>query len=135
VVLEYGLGGEMTKEGDIYSFGILLLEMITGKRPTDGIFQEGLNLHGYVMMALPDRLMEIIEPTLLSTIEEEMEGANVNHEDESRKWERLEESMILLARIGLACSLESPKERMNSSKIIQELVALHQWSLLKFCKI
>nr|XP_043637880.1 probable LRR receptor-like serine/threonine-protein kinase At3g47570 [Erigeron canadensis] len=118
---EYGLGGEMTKEGDIYSFGILLLEMITGKKPTDDIFHEGLNLHDYVMIALPHRLMEIIEPTLLSTIEEEMEGANVNHEDEARQWERLEESMILLAKVGLACSLEFPKGRMNSSKIIQEL--------------
>nr|XP_043633395.1 putative receptor-like protein kinase At3g47110 [Erigeron canadensis] len=114
---EYGLGGEMTKEGDIYSFGILLLEMITGKRPTDHIFQNGLNLHGYVTMAFPDRLMEITEPTLSSVIE----GAIVSHGDEATKWERLEEIMILLARIGLACSMESPKERMNSSKIIQEL--------------
>nr|XP_043633399.1 putative receptor-like protein kinase At3g47110 [Erigeron canadensis] len=103
---EYGLGGEMTKEGDIYSFGILLLEMITGKRPTDRLFQEGLNLHSYVTMSLPDGLMEIIEPTLLPIVEER---------------ETLEEIMILLARIGLACSLKSPKERMNSSKILQEL--------------
>nr|XP_043633712.1 putative receptor-like protein kinase At3g47110 [Erigeron canadensis] len=118
---EYGLGGEMTKEGDIYSFGILLLEMITGKRPTDHVFQEGLNLHSYVTMALPDRLMEIIELTLLSITQEEMEVANVNHEDLAKEGERLEESMILLARIGLACSLESPKQRMYTSKIIQEL--------------
>nr|XP_043631897.1 receptor kinase-like protein Xa21 [Erigeron canadensis] len=114
---EYGLGGEMTKEGDIYSFGILLLEMITEKRPTDRIFQNGLNLHGYVTMALPDRLIEIIEPALLSVIE----GANVSHEDEARKRERLEESLSLLAKIGLKCSMESTKERMNLSKIIQEL--------------
>ncbi|MFS8013082.1 putative protein kinase RLK-Pelle-LRR-XII-1 family [Helianthus anomalus] len=70
---EYGVGNEMTKEGDIYSFGILLLEMITGRRPTDPIFQEGLKLHEYVKMALPDRLKEIIEPTLLS-IDEDRNG-------------------------------------------------------------
>nr|XP_043633348.1 putative receptor-like protein kinase At3g47110 [Erigeron canadensis] len=118
---EYGFGGEMSKEGDIYSFGILLLEMITGKKPVDGIFEEGLNLHGYVKMALPDRLMGIIEPTLLSIVEERDRGATINHEDEAKKWEMLEKNMILLARIGLACSLESPKERMSSSKIIQDL--------------
>ncbi|MFS8027144.1 putative protein kinase RLK-Pelle-LRR-XII-1 family [Helianthus anomalus] len=50
---EYGVGNKMTKEGDIYSFGILLLEIMTGRRPTDPIFQQGLNLHGYVKMALP----------------------------------------------------------------------------------
>ncbi|MFS8013076.1 putative non-specific serine/threonine protein kinase [Helianthus anomalus] len=38
--LQYGVGNEMTKEGDIYSFGILLLEMMIERRPTDPIFQE-----------------------------------------------------------------------------------------------
>ncbi|KAI3519805.1 hypothetical protein L1887_09021 [Cichorium endivia] len=122
---EYGLGSEMTKEGDIYSFGILLLEMMTGKRPIDPIFQEGLNLHGYVMMALPDRLMEIIEPALLAVYEEQIEAANVgrdnNDDDEARKRQRLEDCMISLARIGLACSVESPSERINTSKTIYEL--------------
>ncbi|KAI3799976.1 hypothetical protein L1987_35282 [Smallanthus sonchifolius] len=118
---EYGVGNEMTKEGDIYSFGILLLEMMTGRRPTDPIFQEGLNLHGYVKLALPDGLMEIIEPTLLSI---HMEAANMNHgysRDEARKLKRLEEGMISLARIGLACSMESPTERMNTSNMVHEL--------------
>ncbi|KAI3809133.1 hypothetical protein L1987_25103 [Smallanthus sonchifolius] len=121
---EYGLGSEMTKEGDIYSFGILLLEMMTGKRPTDQIFQEGLNLHDYVKMASPDRFMEIIEPTLLHALEEEMQAANTNRgysEDEAKKWKRLEDGMISLGRIGLVCSMESPRERMDTSKIIHEL--------------
>ncbi|KAK9061043.1 hypothetical protein SSX86_018223 [Deinandra increscens subsp. villosa] len=118
---EYGVGNEMTKEGDIYSFGILLLEMMTGKRPTDPIFQQGLNLHGYVQMAFPDRIMNIIEPELLST---HMGDANVNYgysRDDARKLERLEEIMILLARIGFACSMEFPRERMNTSNMVHEL--------------
>ncbi|KAK1409334.1 hypothetical protein QVD17_35860 [Tagetes erecta] len=115
---EYGVGNEMTKEGDIYSFGILLLEMITGRRPTDPIFQEGLNLHGYVQMVLPDRLMEIIEPMLVSTY---MEVANGYSRDEGRKLKRLEEGMIALTRIGLACSMESPRERMNTTNMLREL--------------
>ncbi|XP_022012991.2 probable LRR receptor-like serine/threonine-protein kinase At3g47570 [Helianthus annuus] len=96
---EYGVGNKMTKEGDIYSFGILLLEMMTGRRPTDPFFQQGLNLHGYVKMALPDRLMEIIEPALLCI----HEAPNMNHgysSNEARKLKRLEEIIISLARIG-----------------------------------
>ncbi|KVI09905.1 Leucine-rich repeat-containing protein [Cynara cardunculus var. scolymus] len=96
---EYGLGSKMTKEGDIYSFGILLLEMMTGKRPTDEVFKEGLNLYDCVKMALPDRVMEIVEPT----VKEEMEAASVNRrsgEDEVRRWKRLEEGIMSLARIG-----------------------------------
>ncbi|KAJ0771937.1 putative non-specific serine/threonine protein kinase [Helianthus annuus] len=50
-----------------------VLEMMTGKRPTDQMFQEGLNLHGYVKMAMPDHFMAVIEPALLHALEEEMD--------------------------------------------------------------
>nr|GEZ68076.1 protein kinase-like domain-containing protein [Tanacetum cinerariifolium] len=57
--IEYGVGSEMTSSGDVYSFGILLLEVMTGKKPTDGMFNEGLSLslHKFAYMALPDHLV------------------------------------------------------------------------------
>ncbi|XP_071734412.1 uncharacterized protein [Rutidosis leptorrhynchoides] len=120
---EYGLGSEMTKEGDIYSFGILLLEMITGKRPTDDMFQEGLNLHGYVKMAFPDRLKEIVESGLLLVREEADQNINYGYNEniEGRRWKKIEKCIVSLARIGLTCSMESPTERMNTTKVVHEL--------------
>ncbi|CAL2267945.1 unnamed protein product [Prunus armeniaca] len=41
---EYGMGGQVSFLGDIYSFGIPLLEMFTGKRPTDDMFRDGLSI-------------------------------------------------------------------------------------------
>ncbi|KAM7466726.1 hypothetical protein LguiB_014288 [Lonicera macranthoides] len=35
VAPEYGLGGEASMNGDLYSYGILLLEMMTGRSPID----------------------------------------------------------------------------------------------------
>ncbi|GLJ09756.1 hypothetical protein SUGI_0115330 [Cryptomeria japonica] len=42
---EYGVSGHVTTKGDVYSYGIMLLEMMTGKKPTSSIFIEGMNLH------------------------------------------------------------------------------------------
>ncbi|GKE38361.1 kinase-like domain-containing protein [Tanacetum coccineum] len=52
---------EMTSSGDVYNFGILLLEVMTGKKPTDGMFNEGLSLHKFAYMALPDHAVDVID--------------------------------------------------------------------------
>ncbi|GJN19338.1 hypothetical protein PR202_gb06605 [Eleusine coracana subsp. coracana] len=67
---EYGLGNEVSIHGDVYSYGILLLEMFTGKRPTDGAFGEIIGLREYVQMALPDRVDVIADQQLLAEKEE-----------------------------------------------------------------
>ena len=63
-MVEYGTGGEISTRGDVYAYGILLLEMITGRRPTDDIFKDGFNLHNYVKGAIPSQVLEIVDPTL-----------------------------------------------------------------------
>ncbi|KAM3288016.1 hypothetical protein P3S67_021446 [Capsicum chacoense] len=68
---EYGSGGQVSTLGDVYSFGIVLLELFIGKRPTDAIFSESVNIHKYVSMALPEHLMQILDPLLVSAEKEE----------------------------------------------------------------
>ncbi|EOY10065.1 Leucine-rich repeat protein kinase family protein, putative [Theobroma cacao] len=52
--VEYGMGSEVSTNGDVYSHSILSLEMFSGMRPTDEVFKEGLNLHNLVKAALPE---------------------------------------------------------------------------------
>ncbi|XXG82218.1 hypothetical protein AAC387_Pa10g0211 [Persea americana] len=66
VAPEYGMGANASIYGDVYSYGILLLEMLTGRRPFDDMFKNNLNLHQFAQMALPERVMEIIDRQLLS---------------------------------------------------------------------
>ncbi|XP_019191185.1 PREDICTED: probable LRR receptor-like serine/threonine-protein kinase At3g47570 [Ipomoea nil] len=68
---EYGMGSKPSKAGDVYSFGILILEMLTGKRPTHELFQDGLNLHSYAKAALAYGGVEIADPKLLHERDEQ----------------------------------------------------------------
>jgi serine/threonine protein kinase len=41
--------GRATETTDVYSFGVLVLEILNGKRPTDASFiEKGLNIVGWV---------------------------------------------------------------------------------------
>uniref|UniRef100_A0A2N9HZU8 non-specific serine/threonine protein kinase n=1 Tax=Fagus sylvatica TaxID=28930 RepID=A0A2N9HZU8_FAGSY len=124
---EYGVGNEVSTYGDVYSYGILLLEMFTGKRPTDNIFQESLNLHEFVKAALSDRIIDIIDPILLWEREEgETRMNNITRNENQNGSPKSKECLILILEIGVACSVEFPRERMNMSAVIIELLSIRQ---------
>ncbi|EEF36493.1 serine-threonine protein kinase, plant-type, putative [Ricinus communis] len=108
---EYAAGSEVSTYGDIYSYGILLLEMFTGKRPTDNIFIEGLNLHNYVKMALPEQVGNLVDPILL-------EGRSI---DRTMQNNIILECLISIFEIGISCSAEQPHQRMNISDAASRL--------------
>ncbi|KAG8480286.1 hypothetical protein CXB51_024859 [Gossypium anomalum] len=123
---EYGMGSELSTNGDVYSYGILLLEMLTGKSPTNERFTEGLGLHNFVKTALPDRVVEIIDPILL---QESVRGGIVT--DITLNENNLGNDIHLqclnsIFEIGLTCSTESPSERMDMSNAITKLCSIRE---------
>eukprot|EP01018_Ginkgo_biloba_P011087 Gb_14147 [translate_table: standard] len=68
---EYGLGGRTSTKGDVYSYGIVVLELVTGNKPTSDMFEGELNLHKWVSMAFPQRVEEIIDKCLLRDMRDE----------------------------------------------------------------
>ncbi|XP_052182021.1 putative receptor-like protein kinase At3g47110 [Diospyros lotus] len=122
---EYGLGSEVSRDGDVYSFGILLLEMVTGKRPTESMFEAGLNLHTFARMAIPDHVIDIVDPKLMCNDEEEVAASTSN--DRRRAATRLRnggnenDCLIRMVKIGVACSMESPQDRLDVNNVVREL--------------
>jgi hypothetical protein len=45
---EYAAGGQVMASGDVYAFGTILLEMFTGRRPTDDMFKDGVSIVSFV---------------------------------------------------------------------------------------
>ncbi|KAI3809449.1 hypothetical protein L1987_25423 [Smallanthus sonchifolius] len=105
-------GNEMATSGDIYSFGILLLEAITGKMPTDNIFNEGLSLHKFASMALPDHIIDVIDVNILNVYQEELFMQN-----KERNVKKIEECLASTIKIGVSCSVDSPPQRMDIKKL------------------
>ncbi|XP_058111150.1 probable LRR receptor-like serine/threonine-protein kinase At3g47570 [Magnolia sinica] len=116
---EYAMGGKASTRGDVYSYGILLLEMITGKGPTDDMFKGNLSLHHFAKLALPERVMEIVDPYLFE--DAEVTQGSGNHINAGNK---IRDCLILMVRIGVLCSLESPRERMEMKNVVMEMHAI-----------
>ncbi|KAB1671373.1 hypothetical protein [Gossypium barbadense] len=116
---EYGMGSGLSTKGDVYSYGILLLEMFTGKRPTDERFREGLSLRNFVKAALPERIVEVTDPILV----EERVARGTPGVKNSRNDRHLR-CLNSLFEIGLTCSAESPNERIDMSDVVIKLCSI-----------
>lgn len=106
------MGGQSSVEGDMYSYGILLLEMFTGVSPTDERFTNGMTLHKYVDMAFPEHVTDIIDAKLFSEIDAE---------DDVYAPENVHGCLVSVIRCGLMCSKELPRERIATKDVVEEL--------------
>nr|XP_011469901.1 PREDICTED: putative receptor-like protein kinase At3g47110 [Fragaria vesca subsp. vesca] len=139
---EYAVGVEPSTQGDVYSYGILVLQLFTGRRPTDQIFVDGDNIHTFVKTAIQGRIMQIVDPALIATREEEtatsttnnegtkiddhnneiiVDEENVDSESLSKMNTYLWKCILPTLKIGVACSEESPRNRMSMEEVLREL--------------
>ncbi|XP_016714683.1 LRR receptor-like serine/threonine-protein kinase EFR isoform X1 [Gossypium hirsutum] len=104
---EYGIEGIVSTKGDVYSFGILMIETITRKKPTDKMFAGEQNLKIWVKESISSPLNQVVDTNLLCTIGSKRSAAN--------------NCALSILHVGLECSLELPNERPNMKEIVRKL--------------
>lgn len=78
-----------------------MLETVTRKRPTDGMFGEGLSLQRWVKQQYRSRLESIVDSRLMrEACDQNLEVRNM-----------YEVAIVELLELGLVCSHESPSGR------------------------
>jgi serine/threonine protein kinase len=112
---EYGLDERVSTQGDVYSYGILLLEMITRKWPTSDMFVGDLNLHKWVDLAFPNTAKEVIDSHLLS----EMDKDEIEENDTYK-------CLLSFLRVGLLYSKDSTEERPTMRDVSTMLESLRE---------
>ncbi|CAK9135776.1 unnamed protein product [Ilex paraguariensis] len=121
---EYGMRSEVSTCGDVYSFGILLLEMFTGKRPTNDMFKDDFDLQNFAKAALPDGVSEVVDPILLQEIEEEETSRRNTKEHGFIRSHKTQNCLISVLRVGVACSSKLTAERPNIAVAAAELQSI-----------
>ncbi|PHT61772.1 hypothetical protein T459_34376 [Capsicum annuum] len=126
---EYGMGSKVSILGDMYSFGILILEIFTGRRPTDTFFQASSGLHHFAETALTEKVMEILDKTAFHG---KMMSKATDGEDYwgSISKEKME-CLVGIIEIGVACSAESPKDRLTMRQVYNTLTQIREKFLRK----
>ncbi|XP_050287477.1 LRR receptor-like serine/threonine-protein kinase EFR [Quercus robur] len=103
---EYGSEGRVSTKCDIYSYGIILLEMITRKKPTDEMFVGDLGMRQWIA-SLPDR-MEVVDDGLLSI-------------EAGRDVTVMQTILSSILELGLRCSEELPDERPEIKDVVAKV--------------
>ncbi|EEF34948.1 serine-threonine protein kinase, plant-type, putative [Ricinus communis] len=121
---EYGLGVKPSTAGDVYSFGVMLLELFTGKCPTCDSFKGEQNLVGWVQSALSSNKLQMLDPDLL------LQLGNCYHDNQPIMPEIQDDCLITVLEIGLSCTAESPERRISMRNTLLKLKAARD-NLLK----
>ncbi|GLT97618.1 hypothetical protein SLE2022_151740 [Rubroshorea leprosula] len=109
---EYGLGKRASTQGDVYSFGVLVLEIVSGRRPTDVLFDEGSSLHQWIKGHYPYRLEPIVEQALIRC---RPSGMPVSYD---KIWRDV---VLELIELGLICTQYNPATRPTMLEIAHEM--------------
>ncbi|KAB2032459.1 hypothetical protein ES319_D05G375400v1 [Gossypium barbadense] len=109
---EFGSAGIVSIKSDVYSYGIVLIETFTKKKPSDNVFVEEETIRHWMESSLPKGAIEIADVDLLRR-EDEYIVVKAN-------------CISSIMELALNCSAELPEERKDMKDVVVELKKIKQ---------
>jgi serine/threonine protein kinase len=103
---EYGYMMKITEKSDVYSYGIVVLEVLTGKQPIDPTIPDGLHIVDWVRQKRGG--VEVLDENLRARPESEIE------------------EMLQTLGVALLCVTSSPDDRPTMKDVVAMMKEIKQ---------
>ncbi|XP_044507098.1 receptor kinase-like protein Xa21 [Mangifera indica] len=107
---EYGREGKISRKGDVYSYGIMLMETFTKKKPTNEMFTEEMSLKRWVGESLDSTVMQVVDTNLLIRDDEHFSAK--------------EECVSSILSLAMECTRETPLDRIIMKEVVTRLTKI-----------
>ncbi|WCJ41956.1 Leucine-rich repeat protein kinase family protein [Euphorbia peplus] len=104
---EYGSEGLVSVKGDMYRFGILLMETFTRRKPVNEMFNEEMSIKQWIKELLPSGITQLADPNLI----------RVNEQHYLAK----KDCISSIMELALKCCEDVPEERFSSKGVVSAL--------------
>ncbi|XP_047258437.1 probable LRR receptor-like serine/threonine-protein kinase At3g47570 [Capsicum annuum] len=102
---EDGLEGLVSTKCDVYSYGVMLLEKFTRRKPNE--FEGDLSLAQWVSYSLPDSVMDVVDANLATPM--------------AKVLQKEIDVVASILKVALDCCAESPARRTNMEDVVEML--------------
>lgn len=89
--------------------------MLTGKRPTDPMFENGANLVDFVDKSFPDQISDIIDAPLQEMCKVTTQGRMDDIDTAAHQ------CVLPMLQVALSCTRQLPKDRMDMREVARKM--------------